>query len=119
MPIKTNGRHWMEELIKNAEANGDFADLPGKGKPLNLGDSDPLAGPEAQLYRTLKEAGFAPDWVELRKQIVATINWLREHPEDPKRLERITETNVLIGQHNRKVPTPTLTLPKLPTTFPD
>ncbi|HWI64586.1 MAG TPA: DUF1992 domain-containing protein [Symbiobacteriaceae bacterium] len=109
----------MEQVIQEAQQRGDFDDLPGKGKPLNLRDSDPYGGLEAEVYRTLKEAGFTPDWVELRKKIISEINWLRANAASPERPSRIVETNILIDRHNRVVPTPSLTLPKLPRTFPD
>ncbi|HLN62351.1 MAG TPA: DUF1992 domain-containing protein [Symbiobacteriaceae bacterium] len=109
--------HWMDEIIREAQQRGDFDDLPGKGRPLSLHDSDPYGGLEADVYKVLKNAGFAPEWVELRKQIVAEINWLREHGNHPERPSRIVETNVLIDKHNRAVPNAQLTLPKLPRNF--
>ena len=111
--------HWMEEAIQEAQRRGDFDDLPGKGKPLKLRDTDPFGGPEADIYRILKDSGFTPEWVDLRKIIVAEINWLRQNNESPERVSRIVETNILIDRHNRAVPTPALALPKLPRTFPD
>lgn len=106
--------HWMEQVIREAQARGDFDNLPGKGKPLSLNDPDPYGGLEAQMYGYLKAAGFAPEWVELRRQIVDQINWLREHGGHPEQTARIVETNVLIDRHNRTVPTPSLQIPKLP-----
>jgi hypothetical protein len=108
---------WMEQMMQEAQRRGDFDNLPGKGKPLALHTGDPFAGPDELVYRTLKEAGFTPDWVELRKKIVAEINWLREHGNHPERPSRIVETKVLIDKHNRAVPNAQLTLPKLPRNF--
>ena len=43
--------------------------FPGKGKLLNL-NSNPHANPaEDTLYRVLSKNGFAPEWVELNKEI--------------------------------------------------
>lgn len=107
----------MDQVISEAQQRGDFDHLPGKGKPLNLADSDPFAGPEADAYKILKNAGFAPEWIELRKQIVTEINWLREHASHPERPSRIVEVNILIDKHNRQIPNPSLSLPKLPRDF--
>lgn len=59
----------IEELIRRAIAEGKFADLPGKGRPLRL-DDDPHADPDWQLaYHLLRENGFTLPWLELRKEI--------------------------------------------------
>lgn len=109
--------HWMDEVIRDAYAHGDFDHLPGYGKPLNLPDEDPFAGPEAMLYRILKANNVTPEWMTLRKQIVEQLNWLRANGKHPERATRIVETNVLIDKHNRSIPTPTLALPKVPRDF--
>ena len=63
MPINVN------KQIKEAMERGEFANLPGKGKPLKL-DTNPYLTPQARLVnRLLKENGFAPRWVELEKEI--------------------------------------------------
>ena len=54
----------VEQRILEAEQRGDFADLPGAGKPLAL-DEDPLVPDEIRVaYRVLKNAGFVPPEVE-------------------------------------------------------
>jgi len=118
-PVLGRLGNWMEQIIHEAQQRGDFDDLPGKGKPLRLRDSDPYGGMEADVHRILKEAGFAPEWVEMRKRIVAEINWLRENKTHSERPSRIVEANILIDRHNRAVPTPALALPRLPRNFPE
>ena len=45
------------------------SNLPGKGKPLKL-DTNPFLTPQARMAnRLLKENGFAPRWIELKKEI--------------------------------------------------
>ena len=49
-----------ERKIADAVENGDFDDLPGRGRPLDL-EEDPLVPAELRMaYRILKNAGFAP-----------------------------------------------------------
>ncbi|HKW36842.1 MAG TPA: DnaJ family domain-containing protein [Burkholderiales bacterium] len=49
-----------ERSILQAIARGDFDDLPGAGKPLEI-DDDPLVPPETRIAcRILKNAGFVP-----------------------------------------------------------
>jgi len=60
-----------EQKIAEAIANGDFDDLPGAGKPLEL-DDDSLVPEELRLaYRILKNAGFVPPEVETLNEIAA------------------------------------------------
>lgn len=108
---------WMEEIIANARRDGAFDNLSGKGKPLNLQDPDPYAGEDAMAYRLLKQAGFVPEWVELRKVIEEEVAWLRVNPTHEKREERRLATNRMIEKHNRLLPNLSLSLPKLPADF--
>lgn len=53
---------------------GQFENLPGKGKPLKL-ETNPHADPaEDTLYRILSKNGCAPEWVELNKEIRSQIS---------------------------------------------
>ncbi|CAH2074309.1 unnamed protein product, partial [Thlaspi arvense] len=59
----------VEQRIWHSMEEGHFENLPGKGKPLNL-HTNPHADPaEDTLYRILNKNGFAPEWVELNKDI--------------------------------------------------
>jgi DnaJ-like protein len=71
-----------ERKIREAMERGEFDDLPGKGKPLAM--EEDLTGVPAELrmaYRILKNAGFLPPEVELRKEI-ATLRELVNSLED-------------------------------------
>ncbi|MFZ5813695.1 MAG: DUF1992 domain-containing protein [Bacillota bacterium] len=116
-PAGRSFTHWMEEILARSMKEGEFDHLPGKGKPLKLGEADPYAGPEADAYRILKNAGFTPEWVELRRRIAAEINWLRANPKHPERISRIVEVNLLIEKHNRQIPSPSMAFPKVPRDF--
>lgn len=109
--------HWMEDILTRAAREGQFDHLPGKGKPLSLRDSEPYGGVEADAYQILKNAGFTPEWVELRRQIAAEIAWLRVNPGNPERISRIVEVNILIDKHNRQIPNPSIAFPKVPRDF--
>ena len=61
-------RDYIEEQIHNAQERGDFDNLPGSGKPLNL-DDNRYAGDRALGYSLLKSNGYAPREVELSKEI--------------------------------------------------
>ena len=58
-----------EQRIREAAQRGDFDDLPGAGKPLDLGD-DLLVPEELRMaYRVLKNAGFVPPEVQTLNEI--------------------------------------------------
>jgi hypothetical protein len=60
-----------EQRIAQAIENGDFDELPGAGKPLEL-DDDSLVPEDLRLaYRILKNAGFVPPEVETLNEIAA------------------------------------------------
>jgi DnaJ family protein C protein 28 len=59
---------YIDEQIREAQARGDFDNLPGSGKPLNL-DENPYTGDKALAYSLLKQNGYAPPEVELAKEI--------------------------------------------------
>jgi hypothetical protein len=67
-----------EEKIREAQARGEFDDLPGAGKPLAL-DDDPLVPEDLRVaYRILKNAGFVPLEVEARSEIRALEDLLEQ-----------------------------------------
>ena len=61
----------VEERIKQAQKEGQFDNLQGKFKPLTF---EPYQGPEEMrmAHKILKNAGFLPPEVELRKKISET-----------------------------------------------
>lgn len=63
----------IDEIIRKAMEEGAFDNLRGTGKPLNLEDN-PYIDPSWQLaYHLLKENGFAPSFIEIRKAIDAEL----------------------------------------------
>ncbi|KAM4090185.1 hypothetical protein ACJW30_09G040500 [Castanea mollissima] len=64
----------VEQRIWHSMEEGQFENLPGKGKPLNL-STNPHADPaEDTLYRILSKNGCAPEWVQLNKEIRTQIS---------------------------------------------
>lgn len=59
----------VEERIQEAVRRGDFDNLPGAGRPLDL-DEPPLVPQELRVaYRMLKNAGFVPPEIFERREI--------------------------------------------------
>jgi hypothetical protein len=61
MPDPTAG---VDKIIRDAQAEGKFEDLEGKGKPLVLDMS-----PDAVVNNLLREANVKPAWIEMETQI--------------------------------------------------
>ncbi len=59
---------YIDEQIHEAQERGEFDNLPGTGKPLNL-DLNPYSGNKTMAYSLLKRNGYAPPEVELAKEI--------------------------------------------------
>ncbi len=64
---------WLDKIIEEAMRKGQFDDLPGKGKPLNL-DPNPHEDPEKRLaHKVLHDAGYKLPWIDERNEIEAAI----------------------------------------------
>ncbi|MFH1156019.1 MAG: DnaJ family domain-containing protein [Pseudomonadota bacterium] len=61
----------VEERIRKAQEQGELENLPGQGKPLTFEDAD-IPEDMRLAYKILKNAGFLPPEVEVRKQIHET-----------------------------------------------
>ena len=71
----------VEARLSDAQARGEFDNLPGAGKPLELED-DALVPEELRSgYRLLKNAGYLPPAVQTRHEI-AEVEQLLQLAED-------------------------------------
>jgi hypothetical protein len=70
-----------EQRILEAQRNGEFDDLPGKGKPLELEDLSWVPHELRIGYKVLKNAHVLPPEAELLKDI-HTLEDLLKHVED-------------------------------------
>lgn len=95
---------WMDEILKESEKNGEFDNLPGKGKPLNVQSGN-------VLNSILKNANILPPWLELQHEIRDDIKKLLDNMNDENinyincEIEKI---NKKITEYNNKIPTPIL-----------
>ena len=61
----------IEQIIREGMARGEFDDLKGKGKPLNLDDYFNTPEDVRMGYSVLKANDFVPEEVERLKEIAA------------------------------------------------
>ncbi|NNF84451.1 MAG: DUF1992 domain-containing protein [Deltaproteobacteria bacterium] len=82
-----------EERIREAMARGEFANLPGAGKPLHLEDDVMIPEDLRVAYKVLKNAGCIPPELELRKEILTLRDLLRTIEEGDAKRDKIRELN--------------------------
>lgn len=65
----------IEEILLKAMQEGKFDNLPGKGKPLHLDETNPHADSDWELaYHIIKEAGYTLPWIETLHEIEKDID---------------------------------------------
>jgi hypothetical protein len=89
-----------EKKIREAMDNGEFDDLPGKGKSLQLEDDRHIPQDIRLAHKILKNADCLPPELELRKEIF-TIEELLDGVRDTKeKYRQIKRLNYLIMKLN-------------------
>ncbi|WLR58348.1 J-domain-containing protein [Guptibacillus hwajinpoensis] len=83
---------WLvaEDKIKTALKNGDFDDLPGKGKRQNLEDLSMIPEDLRIVYKVLKNSGYLSEEVDLKNELLS-LEKLLEYCEDDREKERLKQ----------------------------
>jgi hypothetical protein len=82
-----------ERKIQEAMENGEFNDLPNRGKPLQFED-DSFIPEELRIgYRVLKHAGCIPPELDLRNEIISLRGLINSLDDDRERMKKIREFN--------------------------
>ncbi len=89
-----------EEKIREAMVKGEFADLEGYGKPLNLDDFSRVPSDLRMAYKILKNAGYIPEEVHLQKEINSTRDLLAHCTDEKEKYRQIQKLNLLITRMN-------------------
>ena len=85
-----------ERLIRQAQDEGAFDDLPGKGKPLALADDSAVPEELRMAYAVLKNAGYVPPEIADRKEINSLLDLLESCDDGAE-----TWSQVLVGFRQR------------------
>ena len=100
---------FIDEKIEEAMARGEFDDLPGKGKPIDL--SDYFATPEDLriAYSVLKNASILPEEGELLKEIESLKDRLANCSDQQTKAnlrkalsDRMLRLNLAIEKHKKR-----------------
>lgn len=95
-----------EERILEAQRRGEFENLPGHGKPLQLDDDTHVPEDLRLAYKVLKNANCLPPELELKKEIVATEQMLGRITDEGQKYQQLRRLNFLVMKLNmmRRVP---------------
>lgn len=89
-----------EERIREAIEHGEFDDLPGKGKPLDLEDDSHLPADLRMAYKILKNADCLPPELEMRKEIRTTEALLAGIQDTQEKYKQMKKLNYLVMKLN-------------------
>lgn len=94
-----------EKKIQEALQNGEFDNLPGKGRPIVLEDDSRIPEDLRIAYKILKNANCLPPDLELRKEIKQMKELLEAMPDEQEKYRLIRKINLKITKLNmmRKV----------------
>ncbi len=73
-----------EARIQEVVDRGELRGLPGEGKPLQLDDDSAIPEELRAAYRILKNAGFLPPELQLRKELREAEHLLHQLPESER-----------------------------------
>ena len=82
-----------EQRIREAIENGEFDNLEGMGKPLDLSDESWIPEDLRMAYRVLKNAGCLPAELELGKEVKNLRDLINTIDDNQERLKKIRELN--------------------------
>ena len=104
--ISTGFEKIIEERILQAQRRGDFENLPGSGKPLEIEDDRHIPEDLRLAYKILKNAGCIPPEIELKKEIHQTRDLLAAMDDTAQKYRTLTRLNFLIQKLNclRNIP---------------
>ena len=75
----------VEDQLQKARERGDFDNLEGTGKPIDLSENPYEPADMRMAFRILKNNDFTPFWIQLGKDIDADTDKLWKEVEDFKR----------------------------------
>ena len=95
-----------EQKIREAIERGEFDNLEGRGKPLDLRDESWVPEDLRMAYKILKNAGCLPAELELRKEVMNLRDLLHTIDDNQLRIRKIRELNFKLLKLNemRKKP---------------
>ena len=85
-----------ERRIEESLARGEFDDLPGKGKPLDLEDLSNVPEELRMAYKILKNAGCLSPELQERKDITRMLDLLEACEDEKERVQGMQKLRFLV-----------------------
>jgi hypothetical protein len=89
-----------EERIREAQEKGEFDDLPGRGRPLDLDDDAGVPAELRMAWRVLKNAGCLPPELEAGREIQNAVELLAGMADEAERYRQMQRLNLMITKMN-------------------
>lgn len=90
----------VEQRIQAAQRKGEFDNLPNTGKPLVFEDDSNVPEDLRLAHKILKNSGFVPPEVELKKKIRQAEDLLADTKEASEKYRLLKKLNFLIMKVN-------------------
>ncbi len=85
-----------EQAILKAQRRGEFENLKGQGRPLDL-ESDPFMPEHLRMaYKMLKNAGYVPEEIQAQREIRSLIECLEQETDESRKMRQIQKVNLLL-----------------------
>lgn len=92
----------VEQHIRTAQEKGELSNLPGEGAPLQL-DDDSAVPPELRsAYRLLKNSGFLPPELAMRREALEINDLLRQLDPADQQAESLHKKLTLLEMQLRQ-----------------
>lgn len=90
----------VEDRIKKAQKDGEFNNLPGAGKPISFDSESNVPDDLKLVFKILKNAGFVPTEIQLKKEIEKTEDLLDQTSDTAQKYKILKKLNYLIMKLN-------------------
>lgn len=90
----------IEQKIREAQMKGEFDNLPGTGKPVEIEDDRHVPEDLRMAYKILKNANCVPPEIELKKEIRRMEDMLENLSDEKEKYRQIKKINFKIMQLN-------------------
>ena len=91
-----------EERIREAQDRGDFDNLPGQGRPLQLEDDSHVPEELRMAYKLLRNGGYLPPEIEERKEIDSLLDLLENCRDEQHRVRQMRRLEALVFHLGRQ-----------------